>query len=96
MVPAEDDEQCRRSGRDEDQTILRKAVWPEVSTSALLVAHLVLLCLVDTIQDREIEVGRRVVDRLVGAVRAEQRVRDERRERECERRVSSCTWSRLK
>ena len=89
MVPAEKNEKSGRSRRNENKTFLGKGVRVEQPTAGSLVTNGILLSLVRPIQDGEVEVGRRVVDRLVAAVRAEQHVRDERRERERERRVAA-------
>lgn len=88
MVPAEDDQQRARGGRDEHEAVLRKGVGPEQAAAPGLVAHEVLLGLVRAVERREVEVRRRVVDRRVRRRRAEERVRDERRERERQRRVA--------
>ena len=89
VVPTENDEQCARGGRDEDKAILRKRIVPEQSTTLSLVTYEVLFGLVRSIQRRQVDVARRVVDRVVRGVRAEERVRHKRSERERQCRVAA-------
>jgi hypothetical protein len=77
VVSAEDDEQSRRRRRDEHEPVLGKGIVPQQATALLLVAHQVLLGLVGAVERREVEIGRRVVDRRIRRRRAEERVRDQ-------------------
>ncbi len=57
MVPAEDDKQSTRRWGHENQPVLSETIGVQKTSSELLIPDLVLLILVDTIQDREIEIG---------------------------------------
>ena len=87
MVPAEEHEE--RGGRrgHEDKSVLRERIRVEQALAGSLVANGVLIFLAVTIQDGQVQVGGRVVDRHILGVRAEELVRDERREGERHRRV---------
>ena len=84
MIPTQHHQQRRRRRRDQHQPILRKRVWPKIPPPLALVSYKVLLRLVHAVQDGQVEVGRGVVDRRVGAVGAEKGVRDKRGEGERE------------
>ena len=72
VIPAEDHKQSTRRGRNEHEPVLRKCVIVEQPAPSRLVANQVLFSLVGAIQRREIEIGRRVVDRWVRRRRAEE------------------------
>ena len=56
MVAAEEHEQRRRGGRNEDEPLLGEGVGVEKTAALVLVADGILLLLVRTVQDREVEV----------------------------------------
>ena len=89
VVAAEEDEQRRRSRGHEDESVLRESIGVEETTALVLVADRILLLLVRTVQDREVEIRGRVVLSLVPRIRAEQHMRDERCIGERQGRVSS-------
>ena len=82
MVPAEKNEQSGRSRRNENKTFLGKGVRVEQPAAGSLVTNGILLSLVRPIQDGEVEVGRRVVPRVIPRISAEELMRDQGRERE--------------
>lgn len=89
VIPAEDDQQCRRRGGNEEQTILGERVGPEEAHPRILVPNHVLLILVDTIQNGQVEIGRRVVFGHVTGIGAEQLMSDQGSVGKRQRRVAS-------
>ena len=87
VISTENDEERARRGWDENEPVLCECVGVEQAAALLLVAHHVLLVLIRAVQWRQVEVRRRVVNRVVCRRRAEERVRHERRERERQGRV---------
>ena len=61
VVAAEEHEQCRRSRRHEDESVLGEGVGVEETAPLVLVADRILFLLVRAVQDREVEVRGRVV-----------------------------------
>ena len=89
VVAAEEHKQSGRGRGHEDEPVLGECIGVEKTPALLLVADSILLLLVRTVQDGEVEVRGRVVLGLVPRICAEQHVRDERCIGERQGRVSS-------
>lgn len=84
VIPVEQHQQGRYGGRQQEETVLSEYIRVK-QTSPIMQPHAALLLRVVSVQRREVDVRRRVVDRPVLVRRAEDAVDDERREGEHER-----------
>lgn len=89
VVPAQNNQQGRCSRGNENQAILSKRVRIEQAHSGILVSNHVLLILVDTVQDRQIEIRRGIILGHISGVGTEQLMSDQGRICERKGRVAS-------
>lgn len=95
MISAEDDQQGARRGWHKDQAIFREGVRVQHAPSELLVANKILLLLTVSIQNRQVEIRRRVVLGEIARIGSEELMRDQRSIRKSERGIPSGVWQEL-